>query len=382
MSLLARAAGPVSQVLARLHRWYATAWVLTRPRFAALDETSVGRLRYALMMAHRDYPAATRLLFEWTLQHNRENTPALQLEWAAMATGMGLTSTAVDLLREAAAAGESGTADAANRLLHLLIASGDGTLHRTLGEAVDRLGLSAASAVTLVPVSGRYLDMWQLWLGQVRRFIPGEIVAIAMDDVALAALSGEERVYLVDVRAYFSWSSTGRIHPHTRGVLWYLRVLLLQQLVQRGYSVLVLDLDAVPVSPLLSLLDSLPDADVIAQLDHSIPMDVDRALGFVVCCGFMLWRPGAATQALLERFATQTALERDDQLALNHILVRDGLTAKSTDTTAMHFQCADVRFALPDPSLVSRTLNSGSVVRHFHQTEQSIAELTAALGIE
>jgi hypothetical protein len=171
----------------------------------------------------------------------------------------------------------------------------------------------------------------------------------------------------VDCRAYFAWEN-GKLHAKTRGVLWFVRVLYLRALVQAGHNVLVLDLDAIPVGNVLPILSTMKDADVVAQLDHSIPMDVDRELGFVLCCGFMLWRHTVAAMALLDRYAVIAQVERDDQLALNHLLARDGIVEKVTGADAMRFGSAGVQFACPDPSLVSRTLNSGSVVRHFHQT--------------
>ncbi|MEK6398197.1 MAG: hypothetical protein V4734_08935, partial [Terriglobus sp.] len=81
------------------------------------------------------------------------------------------------------------------------------------------------------------------------------------------------------------------------------------------------------------------------------------------------------------RYAVAAQVERDDQLALNHLLARDGVVAKTTGADAMRFGSAGVQFACPDASLVSRALHTGRVVRHFHQTGQTIDELKAALGL-
>lgn len=384
MSLVARAAGPVSQVLARLHRWYAAAWLLTRPPLAALDDTSIGRLRYALMMAHRTLPLRTETLLKTFSSHQQGLSAELRLELAAMATMADLPeSAAQQLVWARQKATDPATLDAAEKLLQLNRAEARRTLQATLQGKLDGLGLEGAGLLTLVPVSGKYLELWRLWLPQVRLHACRQIVAMAMDDAAVAALQVDRDVAVVDVREFFSWDSAGRLHPHTRGVLWYLRVLLLRELVLRRHPVLVLDLDAVPVGDVQAMLSAMPTADVVAQIDHSIPMDVDRQLGFVLCCGFMLWRPRTpAALRLLDRFAQEAAIERDDQLALNHLLARQGIATRKEAGAKLVFESAGVCFACPDEALVSRDLTTGSVVRHFHQTGQTDPQLRTALGIQ
>ncbi len=331
------------------------------------------------MMASRRKVRATQRLFHGMLQRNRDTTAEARIELAAMATGIGAKSAAADLLHQAA--GLTATEDPARRLMQVLLQSEDGSLQRDLSGKLDALHLPQGSLLTLVPLSARYVDLWQLWLPQVQTHVGGSVVAMAMDSAALELLTGTPGVCPVDVRDSFSWSAEGRLHPHTRGVLWYLRTVVLRQLVERGHTVLVLDLDAVPVGDVQPLLHSLREADVIAQQDHSIPMDVDRELGFVLCCGFMLWRPSAGSLATLERLETETARERDDQLALNHLLSRQGIRQGTRDEVAMRFFSEGTTFACPDAALVSRSLHTGSVARHFHQTGQTVAELEAALGL-
>lgn len=377
-----RIAVAASKALARLHRWWACAAVLARVPLAELDETSVGRLRYALMMANRVRPAQTQAAFGRLVQRAGIASPELCLELAMMATSLGLSEMAATLLeRVSQQATNADTADAAGRLLRLNRMEALGTLRPALGAAIDGFPLQQAGMLTLVPVSGKYLELWQLWLQQVRLHACRVVVAMVMDDAALAALQGEPDVLPVDVREYFSWSREGRLHPHTRGVLWYLRVLLLQELVRRGHPVLVLDLDAIPVGDVIAMLSALEWSDVVAQQDHSIPKDVDRQLGFVLCCGFMLWRPTTPALRLLERFGEEAALERDDQLALNHMLAANGITHRVEADGELHFESCGVGVVCPADSRVSRTMVSGSVVRHFHQTGQGTPEIRAALGL-
>ena len=374
----------ISKVLARLHRWHATALVLSRTRLASLDHYSVGRLRYALMMARRTDAAKAAQLFEFIVRRNAGASAEMLIELAAMATAMAQPERANQLLTQAEQASTDGfTTEVAQRLRALNIAAMDDSLNDWVAARVDAMHLPSGKPLTLAPMSGQYRDMGALWLRQVRRHVGGHIVVMAMDATAsLGSLAAQPDVAIADVHEWFAWDEHGALHTKSRGVLWYLRVLFLRELVQRGHSVLVLDLDAMPVSDLEPMLASLPASDVVAQKDHSLPVDVDRQLGFVLCCGFMLWRPTTAAKSLLDRFAAETFIERDDQMALNHMLARDGIVAKTESEQCMQFGSAGVQFVCPDPSLVSRSLTSGSVVRHFHQHGQTIAELRAALGIE
>ncbi len=373
----------LSKILARLHRWYPAAWLLSRVPLTQLDATSIGRLSYALMMANRSSHGKTHALLASVVRRNSNTTPELRIELAAMATAVGDAALADTLLTHAAQTStDAHTSNAAQRLLTVNRAFAGGSLTAQLREAVDALHLmQATEPLTLVPLSLRYFDLWQLWLKQVRKHVGGTVIVMAMDDPATAAAQLETDVTPLDMREFFAWDAKGSLHPRSRGVLWLLRVLVLRELVRRGHTTLVLDLDAIPVGDLAPMLANLPTADVVAQKDHSLPMDVDRHLGFVLCCGFMLWRPTAAAIALLDRFVTETAMERDDQMALNHILAREGLGGRTEDAHSMSFRSAGAQFVCPDPSLVSRTLHSGSVVRHFQQEGKSIADLQQGLRL-
>lgn len=375
----------LSKLLARMHLWYPAAVVLAQTPLRDLDRHSIGRLSYALMLSHRMKPGSVHALFRRIVEDNGERSPEFTLELAEMATRIEEPALADDFLEDAeknaTAAGNTFVADTAHKLRTLSAALQDGSLQTHIRNDVQTIATSnEGSPIVLVPLSGGYLSLFDLWVQQVQKHIGSRIVVLAMDDAALQISKTYDNIHVVDCRGFFAWNE-GKLHPKTRGVLWLVRTLYLRALVAAGHSVIVLDLDAIPVGDVLPLLASLPDADVIAQLDHSIPMDVDRALGFVLCCGFMLWRPTVAAQTLLDRFVTATQVERDDQLALNHLLVTDGVVEKTNGANAMRFGFAGVQFACPDPSLVSRSLQTGSVVRHFHQQGQSVDDLRKALSI-
>jgi hypothetical protein len=370
-----------SKVLMRTSHWRAAAIMLARMSFSTLDAESRGRLSYALLMLHRTDAAAARGLLAGVIAQDDLTAPLL-VELATMATRVNDEATARDLLARAmAASNDTATYDAAATLQRLHQSLADGSLPSRIGAMIDAAALPANDLLTLVPVSRRYLELWSLWIGQVRQHIGGTIVALAMDDETLSALQSEPNVAMVDVREFFAWSKPGTLHDVSRGVLWQVRTLVLRNLVQRGHNVLVLDLDAIAIATVKPVLDSIPDADVIGQKDHSLPMDVARQLGFIVCCGFMLWRPTDAAKALADRFATEAIIERDDQMALNHILGIEGITNQREVEGTMLFESAGVRFACPDPAKVSRTLHSGTVVRHFQQEGHTVEQLRQALGL-
>jgi hypothetical protein len=129
------------------------------------------------------------------------------------------------------------------------------------------------------------------------------------------------------------------------------------------------------------MIAALPPSDIVAQKDHSIPMDVERQIGFVLCCGFLLVYPTPASVALLDRLCEATLVERDDQLALNHLIARAGLIGRTEESGTLLFQAAGAQFVCPDPALVSRTLESGAVIRHFQQDGKTVEQLRLALGL-
>jgi hypothetical protein len=160
-------------------------------------------------------------------------------------------------------------------------------------------------------------------------------------------------------------------------MLWVLRVLLVREIVSRGHTVTSLDLDALVLEDLGGLLSSFPAADIVAQQDFSMPLDVARNLGFILCCGFMVFRPTQATQRFLDRYAQRTMLESDDQLALNHLIAEAGISEKVREPRYLSFEAAGVWWLCPDKALVSRDIAYGSVVRHFQHKGQTVAQLRA-----
>jgi hypothetical protein len=373
----------VSRIFARFHFWMASAWVLELAGpLADLDASSVGRLAYTLMMSS-DQPSAHRL-FRRLLRRNLGKSAPVNLALADMAQRLGrLRLARLIHTRTSATPGNSLQHASAHSMAELLQGILSGTLYADIGAAVDSLNLTPGQAETviLVPVSTSYLDLFQLWIEQARQYAHGDLVAVALDPAAREILERDFSCRVLDLSPFFVFDSAGRIDAYSRNWLWVLRVIVLRELIPRGYTVLSLDLDAILLDDVNVMLSTFPQVDIVAQKDYSLPVDVARDLGFVLCCGFMLFRPTQPTIAFLDGYRELTIQELHDQIALNHLIARAGTTNMAKTDRYMTFQSAGVAFLCPDKSLVSRDIKYGSVIRHFQQIGQSIARLRSELGL-
>ncbi len=214
------------------------------------------------------------------------------------------------------------------------------------------------------------------------KHISASVLLVALDKDSVNALARDSRFSFIDLTQYFLVEESGRLHRHSRSHLWVLRTFLVRELISLDRQVIVLDLDAVPVDDVSAMLSDLPEADIVAQIEpHSIPADAARKLGFILCCGFMVFYPTDATRRFMERYAENVVIELDDQVALNHILVEEGKPKIDSNSQWSTFESAGVRWACPSPKLVSRNEFQGDVIRHFQQTGQTMDDLKTRLGI-
>jgi hypothetical protein len=102
--------------------------------------------------------------------------------------------------------------------------------------------------------------------------------------------------------------------------LWMLRAHWFSFLCRSGVDFIHTDADAVWLKNPVDYCFDLP-ADVILSQGTIWPPDVLQSWGFVLCCGFFAVRACQAAQHLFEKVAYRTAIEGDDQLALNRILM-------------------------------------------------------------
>jgi hypothetical protein len=83
----------------------------------------------------------------------------------------------------------------------------------------------------------------------------------------------------------------------------------------------------------------------------------------------------------MDRMCDRTLIERDDQLALNHLIGRAGTGSRKEIAGALRFTALGATFVCADPAMVSRTLESGEVIRHFQQDGRTVEQVRQALGL-
>jgi hypothetical protein len=372
----------LSRVFSRAGWWSATAVTLyLAGSLRYLPKPSRGLLSYALLMCGQGRWG--RGIYVQMLRRDLDDSAELDFELAAMAQRLRRQRLAGLIYRRAArlAQGRVKT-EVARTMISLSEGMVSGTLYAKIAHAVDMLALEPGEPIAMVTAGSRYLDLFALWLEQGRKHLKGRIVGIALDAEAARRMQDDLAGSVVDLSEYFVFDDEGKIHDRSRGALWILRVLLLREIVLRGHRVMSIDLDAVPVGDVEAMLQGFGQVDIVAQQDYSIPMDVARKLGFVLCCGFMVLYPTPATRAFLEEYAKRTMQELDDQFAINHTIGESGVEDRAERAGGFTFRSAGVTWLCPDRTLVSRDISYGSVVRHFQQQGETIEQLRERLGIE
>lgn len=365
----------LSRILARFALWSPAAWLLCQVRpLWRLDETSYNRLYYvSLFTRDRSWmrSALARLLRQ-ELDHSAQDNMRL----AGIAWRMGRIRLAHLIFlrtpRFFPATVETTLARREERFTRGLL---DGSIRNELEAKISALGVQSGSTVCVAFLSAGYTDIYRLWLTQFRMFGTGRLVVCALDSQAAEFARTDACSLVLDLSAHFETAVQNKPDVYLTRHIWILRVLLLEMMLKQGINIVSCDLDALLVSSVEEMFRSLPASDVVAQKDYSIPMDVARKLGFVVCCGFLSVRSNAATVELFRRYSERITLEMDDQHAINHLLQEAGIADRQVQKDYMSFRSLGVSWVCPDPSIVSRDITYGSVIRHFQRVGQTIDEL-------
>jgi hypothetical protein len=184
-------------------------------------------------------------------------------------------------------------------------------------------------------------------------------------DGGVKAVACDENIVVCDhFIDLFVRHANGALRLNGRSNLWIARVNLIAALLEGGYEVLSFDVDSVPISSIASLWPRDLSPDILAQQDYSIPVDVARRAGFVICCGLLWCLPTMPAKSLISQLCRQTEFYLDDQIAINKIMF-DGSPKIETLRNGRLIAAHGVRMFLPDVASVSRQLYGGSVVRHI-----------------
>jgi hypothetical protein len=373
----------ISAITSRLHRWSLTV-LLVRclGTVESLSDAVKGRFAYAALMSSKDL--RTRRTVALLIRRHRNRTCEMNLWLGRVCWQLGALELARLLYRRSVhLPGSPAQRDLAVRFCSLAQTILNGTIYGSIASWLDELRLPdpASGPIVLAPVSSRYMKLFDLWNLQVEKHMSGHRVLLSLDKLAASVLSREQSWSVLDLSPYFMFNDSGSMDPNCRPVLWMLRVLILRELARRGYTVHSLDVDAIPVGDFHTIQRLLPACDIVAQIDYSIPMDVARKLGFIVCCGFMVIRPGPGVDEFFAHYVLRTLREMDDQLALNHLLSEAGIANRVTTDSYTRFTSHGLTWVLPDMSLVSRDQRYGQFVRHFIPGDTSVEDLKKALGL-
>lgn len=373
----------LAKITSRLHLWRLTVFIFAvgANSFARMKD-SVAHLHYALMMCRESSQA--RNLVARLIHRELDSSAENNLWLARMAWVLGEPTLAHLIYRKTehlfAGAAAAGTASSLRRFAEGVFS---GAITAQLDAAIGRLPIPADGKrpVVITMVSRRFLDVFRVWLRQVQRHTSGYLLIFALDRESVEALQGVPNCGVVDVSGWFDFDPAGRLHPFNVKNLWVLRVLALRVLARRKCDVVSLDVDAILVGNLDEMLASFPASDIVAQMDYSIPMDVARRLGFVLCCGFLVLRANDRVVQFLDEYSERTTLEIDDQLAINHLLVESGVSDKAQAEEFTTFRSMGLSWLCPDASLVSREISYGKVVRHFVLKDLTAEAVMDALGL-
>jgi len=371
----------LSRITGRFGFWFQTVVILyLAGPFRTLDKQSRGRLLYAVLVSGLE--PRTQRLFIRLLRRDLDSSADANLWLGGMAQGLGRQRLAALIYGRTARQKHSATEVAVARTMAELCGSfASGSIYPMIGALVDRLSLAEHEDIVLVSAGSAYLELFGLWLEQARKYVSGRIVGIALDATSDTALRSSLDGFVIDLSPFFVFDDAGKIQERSRNALWILRVLILGEIVSRGHRVISIDLDAVVLADLETMLQDFPDVDIVGQEDFSLPMDVARRLGFVICCGFMVLRPTPACIAFLDRWAKRTMRILHDQEAINYMIEEAGITNLVRSGSYFTFQSDGLSWLCPDKSMVSRDVGHGTVVRHFQQRDETIPELRAQLGL-
>lgn len=104
--------------------------------------------------------------------------------------------------------------------------------------------------------------------------------------------------------------------------LWRNRLERVLHHLELGQEVTLCDLDAIPLKNLNTYIDR-ERGDLISSQGTVFPKTAHNAWGFVLCCGFMVFRPTIASKNLVKRALNYQAEKYTDQLALNNVLLQE-----------------------------------------------------------
>lgn len=244
----------------------------------------------------------------------------------------------------------------------------DESLCKEIELMVGQLNLLESIELPIVytVVSSQFLDLFDFWNSRIDSYLQSQKVVVVLDSKSRFYLEKYPNLKIIDLSYYFCFDDQLKLPKLIKANLWILRTGVLKSLLRFNRKIYCLDLDAILMDDIAQLLDSFPDYDIVGQVDYAIPLDVARELGFIVCCGVMVLKPNKNVKDFMGKFFKRVQVELDDQIALNHLLIEQGVRKINENESYLSFESDGLNWILPSKNLISRSLEYGKYIRH-HQ---------------
>lgn len=250
-----------------------------------------------------------------------------------------------------------------NDLFNLYSACLDGTIGRSVKNSILFRAVDVRSLV-LVTITADVLPYAERWIRLFESSVDPQaftLVFLCLDKEAecFAKLHRGNTIYLSNMLQ----DEMEKEAKYKRQAIWIIRVHVLRELNRLGFNVLNCDIDAFIVGDIARLLEQM-DQDIAFQQDFSIPLDLSRKFGFIACPGFSFYRSNPAVRHFLDLFVSEVLFVRDDQIAVNVLLLGNNPILKEGDA-GIELLSQGVTCRLFSASDVSRQPTEGRFVRHF-----------------
>ena len=239
------------------------------------------------------------------------------------------------------------------------------TYFKALGEKIATE--SELKDIVVVCLSNGFFDVIDIWMDCYEKNRWGEVVFLCFDNESLLKVKarGYRGVHLFE-KSKITESSTAKRPPNLlMDLVWVARTNVILGILLSGKNVLQCDGDAFWYSCPSKLWSDSTDVDAYFQIDISIPRDIQRSWGFILCCGFYYIKNSPSSIAFYQDFVEVTRRYMHDQIGLNVYLHELGTRwIPSEDGGYSAKTPHGLQIVGLNKNVVSRNLETGSVIRH------------------
>lgn len=188
-------------------------------------------------------------------------------------------------------------------------------------------GRYTSRTLTVVHTSSQYFSAFRAWYYLASKLcIDSKLLIVALDE-NVVSLIAEEFPYLVD--KVYLLPLFPKLHliygnGYERSFYWYIKVLLMRNILRSGYNIIQTDADAFwkkDISLIFEYEFECGGADIVSQREGGLPRAIANIWGFSLCAGFWGVRASERTVSFLNDLLKYTLYLWDDQVGLNKLLL-------------------------------------------------------------